>query len=65
MYEHIRFLFISFKPLLLVLASLSLANINGLMTFLGLVISITYGLRKFYLLEKKNKHEKENEKNNI
>ncbi len=59
MQEHLRILLVSFKPLALVLASLTLANINALLTFIGLSLSIIYGIRKFYLLEKNNKIKKE------
>lgn len=56
----------SAKPLfVLMLASISLANINAFIYTAGLIVSLAYGIRKFVILEREEKRKskiKQNEK---
>lgn len=53
--HHISNFIYSIKPFILVVLSITIANINTYLQSIGLIISIGYGIRKFYILEREEK----------
>lgn len=45
----------SIKPLVLMVSVVSITGFNTILTTIGLLLSIGYGIRKFYILEKNEK----------